>query len=312
MGLHERIRLLYVACTRARDHLIVSVHRKERAKPPEAKSRTNAELLLAGMGDRLDQLPDGVETTGSVTTVEGERPSPPLPFDEWANERATTLSTASRLTTVAASALTDDGTPDIEPDPGLAKRARDIDLPPWVKGRYGTSVGRAVHGVLQTIDLASGAGLDEALLAQCEAEAVADRADDVRALVLQALSAPSVVAAAASPSWREVYVCTPVGERLLEGYIDLLYRGPDGLVVVDYKTAATSNSEALDQRVEGYRSQGASYALMVASATEERVSRVTFLFLTPDGAIERHLSDLDDSVAHIRAVVLAGGEIVTG
>ncbi len=29
MGLHERIRLLYVACTRARDHLVVSVHRKD-------------------------------------------------------------------------------------------------------------------------------------------------------------------------------------------------------------------------------------------------------------------------------------------
>ncbi|HEY2215357.1 MAG TPA: PD-(D/E)XK nuclease family protein, partial [Acidimicrobiales bacterium] len=289
----------------------VSVHRKERAKTPEAKARTNSELLLAGMGNLLDQVPDGVEATGSITTLEGERPSPPLPFDVWANERASALLTASRLTTVAASALTDEGAPDIEPDPGLEKRARDIDLPPWVKGRYGTSVGRAVHGVLQTIGLADGAGLDEAMLSQCEAEAVAERAADVRALVLQALGAPSVVEAAASPFWREVYVCTPVGERLLEGYIDLLYRGPDGLVVVDYKTAATSNPEALDQRVEGYRSQGASYALMVASATEEIVSRVTFLFLTPDGAIERHLSDLDGSVSKIRELVMAGGEIVT-
>ena len=30
MGFDERIRLLYVACTRARDHLVVSLHRKER------------------------------------------------------------------------------------------------------------------------------------------------------------------------------------------------------------------------------------------------------------------------------------------
>ncbi len=50
---------------------------------------------------------------------------------------------------------------------------------------------------------------------------------------------------------------------------------------------------------------------MVASATEEIVSRVTFLFLTPDGAIERHLSDLDGSVSKIRELVMAGGEIVT-
>jgi ATP-dependent helicase/nuclease subunit A len=311
MGLHERIRLLYVACTRARDHLIVSVHRKVRAGTPEPKSRTNSELLLAGMADLIDQIPDGVTSTGSIAPLVGRLPSAPLPFDEWATERASALSMASRLTTVAASALTDEGKLDSEPDPGLQKRPRDLDLPPWVKGRYGTSVGRAVHGVLQTIDLAGGAGLEEALLAQCEAEAVADRTGDVRALVLQALGAPSVVEAAASSFWREVYVCTPVGDRLLEGYIDLLYRGPDGLVVVDYKTSVTSDPEALDQRVEGYRSQGASYALMVAAATEEPVSRVTFLFLTPDGAIERHLSDLDGSVAQIRGLVTAGGEIVT-
>ncbi len=29
MDAHERLRLLYVAATRARDHLVVSVHRKE-------------------------------------------------------------------------------------------------------------------------------------------------------------------------------------------------------------------------------------------------------------------------------------------
>ena len=99
---------------------------------------------------------------------------------------------------MAATALTDEGEPDSEgePDPGLQKRPRDLDLPPWLKGRYGTAVGRAVHGVLQTIDLATGAGLDEALAAQCEAEAVPDRVGDVRMLVQQALGSPSVVEAA--------------------------------------------------------------------------------------------------------------------
>ena len=35
MGADERKRLLYVACTRAKDHLIVSLHRKERSSVPE-------------------------------------------------------------------------------------------------------------------------------------------------------------------------------------------------------------------------------------------------------------------------------------
>ena len=46
---------------------------------------------------------------------------------------------------LAASALTDEGEPDSEgePDPGLQKRPQDLDLPPWLKGRYGTAVGRS-------------------------------------------------------------------------------------------------------------------------------------------------------------------------
>ena len=67
-----------------------------------------------------------------------------------------------------------------------------------MKGRYGTAVGRAVHGALQTIDLATGDGLDAAVAAQCEAEAIPDRADQVRGLVADALRSPSVVAAAGS------------------------------------------------------------------------------------------------------------------
>ena len=133
----------------------------------------------------------------------------------------------------------------------------------------------------------------------------------MRKLVVDALGSPSVREAATAPHWREVYACTPLDGRLLEGYIDLLYRGPDGLVVVDYKTAATSDPAELDRRVEGYRIQGASYALTVAATTAEPVVRVTFLFLTPDGAVERHLSDLEASMADVRRLVDSGTEVLT-
>ena len=352
MAFDERIRLLYVACTRARDHLVVSLHRKARAAAPgRPTSRTNAELLVHGMGSLLADLPDGTWAGGDggerppATAPQG-RPAGPPPFEAWAAERAAALASAGVSSAVAATALRDPsgaaraaaspvdwretaegaeagrvvsgvaltggGTSDTgaQPDPGLRKRPRDLDLPPWMKGRYGTAVGRAVHGVLQTVDLATGEGLDAAVAAQCEAEAVPDRAGDVRQLAASALGSPAVQEAAGYPHWREVYACTPLaGGRLLEGYVDLLYRTPAGLVVVDHKTAATDDRAELDRRVEGYRLQGAAYALAVAAATAENVVRVTFVFLTPSGAVERHLGGLDAAVARVRDLVAARTEV---
>jgi ATP-dependent helicase/nuclease subunit A len=313
MGFDERIRLLYVACTRACDHLVVSLHRKTRSKAPEHNKRTNAELLVDGMGLGLAQVPDAVDAAGAVLPTSAAPAPEPIPsLADWAAERDTALARAARPTAVAATALTDEGAPDpaTELSAGLQKRPRDLDLPPWLKGRYGTAVGRAVHGTLQTIDLASGGGLDAAVAAQCEAEAIPDRADQVRGLIRHALAAPSVREAAGQRHWREVYACTPVDGRLLEGYIDLLYANPDGFVVVDYKTAATDDPAELDRRTNGYRLQGASYALTIAAATGEPVRRVTFLFLTPDGPVERHLADLDSAVDRVRKLVTAGREIV--
>ena len=66
-------------------------------------------------------------------------------------------------------------------DPGLAKDARDLDLPPWNKGRYGTAIGRAVHAVLQTVDLATGAGIDDTAAAQAAAEGVVGTEHEIAA-----------------------------------------------------------------------------------------------------------------------------------
>lgn len=364
MDLDERMRLLYVATTRAQDHLVVSLHRIERKKEPAPANRTNAELLVAGMGDLLDALPDGPPDEPPLLAAEAE-PAPaaaPLgPLDVWEAERDTALAAAGRPTTVAATALTDEGRPDVErPEPttppagppgptvvdeppaaetatgqlaldfatvavdhdldrapdgddaGLHKRPGDLDRPPWLKGRYGTAVGRAVHGVLQTVPLASDPGdplVAAAVAAQAAAEAVSDREAVVAQLVHAALDSPSVREAAGAPHWREVFASTPVGDRILEGYVDLLYRGPDGLVVVDYKTAATSDPAELDRRVAGYRLQGASYALAVGRSTGEPVTRVTFCFLTPQGVVERHLGDLEAATEEVEALVQAGAEV---
>jgi ATP-dependent helicase/nuclease subunit A len=319
MGHHERLRLLYVACTRARDHLVVSLHRKARppGQPTEDRNRTNAELLAhANAGAPCVEAFTAAPPSENAEPPRPAAVSPPPPLPQWEATMATIRARAARPAAVSASHL--EGTLTAGPpraaatdrlgepiDPGLAKDARDLELPPWNKGRYGTAIGRAVHGVLQTVDLSTGDGLDHAVAAQVIAEGVADHADLVTQLARSALTSDVVRHAATREHWRETYAGTIVGDRVLDGVIDLLYRDHDGLVIVDYKTDAAPTA-ALGNRVDYYRPQMAAYALAVTAATGETVARCVLLFLTPTGAHERHIDDLTTATAQIRETVLAG------
>jgi RecB family exonuclease len=137
--------------------------------------------------------------------------------------------------------------------------------------------------VLQTIDLASGAGIDEASAAQAAAEGVLGHETAIAALARGAVAHPVIARAAARPHWRETYVAVPFDGITLEGYVDLVYRDDDGLVVVDYKTDAAAPRE-LDARLAHYRVQAAAYAVAVAAATAEPVVRCVLCLLEPDWA----------------------------
>ena len=301
MGYHERLRLLYVACTRAQDHLVVSLHRTERRSEPSAERLyTNAELMARA----AEKAPHQQPLSGAPSPLPKQaRPDdePLIELDDWRAELARILSSSGRRRSVGASDLEfeDDfvAALDDEASAGAQKAPRDLDLPAWQKGRYGTAIGRAVHAVLQTVDLATGEGIDDAAAGQAAAEGVLGREGDISRLARLALDAPVVKEAINHTRWRETYVATPVGDRTLEGYIDLLFRTDDGLVVVDYKTASTSAD--IDRRVEGYRAQGGAYAVAVEQATGETVSRVVFVFLTPQGVVQRDLPNLGDAKAAV-------------
>ena len=85
---------------------------------------------------------------------------------------------------------------------------------------------------------------------------------------------------------REMYVAAPVDGVTLEGYVDLVYRRPDGLVVVDYKTDAWSDDTELDAKVTRYRLQGAAWVAL-EQATGESVAECVFVFLGDRDARER-------------------------
>ena len=194
------------------------------------------------------------------------------------------MASASRPVAVSATRLAEEARPapcELEALAGVQKDPRDIDLPPWQKGRYGSAIGRAVHGVLQTVDLATGAGLAEAAAAQAAAEGVLGREGVIEAFCRSALASDVVREAARLPHWREVYVGIPYGDGVLEGYIDLLYRSDAGLVVVDYKTDSWRDEADLQAKVDRYRVQLEAYGRAVAEAAGEGVAGLMLLFLSP-------------------------------
>jgi ATP-dependent exoDNAse (exonuclease V) beta subunit len=98
-------------------------------------------------------------------------------------------------------------------------------------------------------------------------------------------------------------VATVVGDTVLEGIVDLLYRDDDGLVIVDYKTDAVPHS-ALSTRVAFYRPQMAAYAAALAAAAGEPVARCVLLFLSPTGAEAWEVPEIAAAMTAIRAQIL--------
>jgi ATP-dependent helicase/nuclease subunit A len=296
---HEGHRLLYVAATRARDHLVVGLHHTERGTTPARQLWKVCQDSAAGwwnpaeFGDQLALPVEAGRTDFEPATVE-ERTA-------WQVERDQLLAKANARRVFAATAVAALHEPDEPIDPKIADDENTpASLPPSIS-RGGTALGRAVHAVLATVDLDRPHDLAALAAAQARVEGVAD-ATDVERRAQGALEAPTVVAArAATRRWRELYVAAPVGHggRLIEGYIDLLFEDEQGaLVVVDYKTDAD-----LDTAADRYRLQAATYALALETNLGRPVARAVFVFCRADGAVERDVVDLRAAIDEVRALV---------
>jgi ATP-dependent exoDNAse (exonuclease V) beta subunit len=304
MSDYERMRLLYVATTRARDHLVVSLHRCGQAK-------TNAKYLAdAGGAEAASVERVSFEESRRLDGARAGKVTPPPDLEQWLEgirasveaSRRKPASSASGLEGTDPDALTppageavvaDAPSPDgtgAQVAEGLAKGARDVEQPAWAKGRYGSAVGRAVHGALQSVDLATGAGLDDAVAAQCVAEGVVEFQPLVTALVRSALASDVVKRAAARDHWREPYVAMVQEDgTVLEGFVDLVYREDDGsLVIVDYKTDDVPDA-AVPSRVAYYAPQLRAYQWMVGTATGQPSGDPVLVFARQGSPSERTL-----------------------
>jgi len=290
----EKIRLLYVAATRARDHLIVSLYHK-------AKSET--------LASRLFQLSEPMTKLWHVPAPVylPQEAHDPTEFDDsadayeaWLNERDQRIDSLRRVPTVSATEIVKRTAGD-EADPNLQKDPPIEEVPPWRRGRAGTAIGRAVHAVLQSIDLETRVNLESAARAQADAEGIAGRWQEVARMVEAALDSDSLrEAVTGGRYWRELFVSALVGDVSVEGFIDLLYETDGGLVVVDYKTDRAPGEQELEAALERYTPQGATYALAVEEALGRMVAKCVFVFVEPGRSRERHIEDLRAAIRNVR------------
>jgi len=299
MDIYERQRLLYVACTRARDHLVVSTYHSAGKDSHGA----NLATTTADVEDTLCRRLPEQETAREVP--EPTAAAPPVDDDDrddWAARREALLAPQRDARFVSATAVAalgaeepDDEADDATQDEGTGRADRPAFRPR--RGRAGTAIGRAVHATLQLVDLATGDHLSELAAQQAHAEAVPELAATIEKMARSALTAPSVQEAVAGGRlWREVYVAAPVGNRAIEGYIDLLYETGDGLVIVDYKTDTIGSEAEIDAKLDRYRLQLATYALALETSTGLSVIDCRLVFCTTDAAIEHSVGRLRQSI----------------
>jgi ATP-dependent exoDNAse (exonuclease V) beta subunit len=297
----EAIRLGYVATTRARDYLIVSLHHRPTTDEPASLAALFAsivELPPAPMNDRRHH--------GALTDASAGRPPVVRADVDAAVERGrATNERVGRPPSVTPSALE---TP-LAAQPARVRPAADDrdggDGTDWRRARASSRIGRAVHAVLQRVDLGAPDDLVELARHFSALEGCPEFAAEVEGLAVAATRAPIVAAASTSASlYRELPVTLATPEGYVEGVVDLCFKGARGMVVVDYKTDVVADPEEAAERAARYRLQAGAYAWAISSLTGSPVERVVFLFLAPpDGSIEIDIADIPGAVAEAQRVV---------
>ena len=309
----ELVRLAYVAATRARDHLMVSMYQST-----ARGNRHGAGIVaqIAGLGEdaALPHTRASASVGGglrSQATIAEATALPDYAPNIWQQKRAASVRHRSFPQAVTATSVAKALAPseaDIE-DKDAEREGEATDR----AGRGGTAFGSALHEVLQVavgrfsdkLPLTNDAVVDDVLaeldpgIEQLAQECAKDYgvsaagAGDIARLANRALRSPAVVAGLRAPQlWSEIPVAatidTPRGPVVVEGIIDLLYRDHDGqLVILDYKSDRVDSAAAVEVKLDHYRLQGAAYAAAVERATGDAVKAVQFLFVRrPDGLRE--------------------------
>ena len=323
MDFHEKLRLLYVALTRARDHLVVSVHRP--AKEP-ARRPHDVDARRAAVGRRRASSRAGT-TSSRAPTIAGRgarrrrgRPSRAAPaavgrVARGARRRArATRPRATRAFGHRARAMPR------RPSRASRRRSRAGQGTRATSScRRGTRAATAPRSAARCTRCCRPStsppapALDDAAAAQAAAEGVLGREDDVAALARVALATRR-----RARGGRARLLARDVRRHAGRRHHARGLRRPrlphDPTAWSSSTTRPTrgATTPTSTPRSTHYRLQGASYAVALEQATGEPVAECVFVFLGGDEApASVAVSDLPAAMREVRAALAASSAAAT-
>src|SRR5206468_7619880 len=264
----EYDRLLYVATTRARDHLIVSLYHAKRALDTCGARRLKDHGATDHAKNRPELREEAKSTKRAFADIEQDVTEEPSE-QEFEEQRRALVAAATQRRYTSATALG-----------GQNKDETADESEPWARGRGGTRLGRAVHAAIQSLPFdAEDAVILAFARAQAVAEAIPHRTAEVERLVRWALRSSKAAERArrAKRALREVPFAVQVGGTVLEGFIDLVIEDDGGIEIVDWKTDQIP-AEAVPARLREYKMQAGLYVYGLEAAIGRRASAVTYVF----------------------------------
>jgi ATP-dependent helicase/nuclease subunit A len=317
----ELTRLMYVAATRARDHLLIPLALDTAKFGPYAKEfrdhlpgfdmaasgayeHDHLQVIPADVLAAVEALPVpevGNVPADEVAAAEAER-------EGWQHRRGALIELASaELSVTAATAHGAGAEPDapVSGEDDLLDDSRERDgvaadgespasplsgPPRDDSDTEATRKGRALHLVMEIIDYADPGDLDAAVAHACAEEGAEGHEAEVRQWVDACLSAPAVARAiAADEVHREVPFTIATGEGDAEAYevgrIDLLLREGDDLTVIDWKSDRVEPGDEQAHTEAWHRHQAEAYvrALRASLPDDLHVNEVVFVYARTGG-----------------------------
>ncbi len=331
----ERLRLYYVAMTRAIDRLIVAgsvdfakpddttpmgwvLKRLDAAEELEAASvelqREGATLLVRvdrGAEEPAAEAPpaeDGQLALFEAIPAGRSEPAPVLPA--LAAVEPAPLHVPRKLSFTAIATF-DRCSYRYYAERVAGMRPADFDTGPGVPGHEGlgaAEIGSAVHALLEEIDLGAPAVPDdlEARVRSAYPGATAENVTRVRELLAAYCASPLATRLAALDGvQREPHFVFEHAGVLFHGYLDVVHRSDGRALVVDYKSNALGDESPADVVEADYHLQRLVYALACLRAGAEEVEVVYQFLERPDEPVAARYGVVD--VAPLEAEL---GEVV--